>query len=196
MPVLRSSLLRVLGELEGEDMLKFRHGKDLYPYCTDCLYSAYTPATHVLGCTMGDDPEVVEFSKEVDADPDVVNSTKCPGFSPKNNGEDNQGFQDEASLNAVLVKEIPSKQIPDSPEAWQVILHELSEDMRQDPETAQDGLLLEQGLHFLNDDAKSSVDGRPQDYDQFDYAPGDKEASKQVEAEQNLHHQLLRDYTT
>lgn len=169
MPIRRIAALLIQSELQGEQMLMFRHGKDLYPYCPGCTYAAYTPQSKVLGCTMGDDPQVIEFSDEVTKDASVLDSEKCPGFSPKEQS-DEVGFQDEAMSEASLVKEIPSKPLPSTQEGWQALLKDLGDELRDDPDTAQEGILLEQGLHALNDDASAAFDGRPKDYDQYEYA--------------------------
>lgn len=176
MPVPYSRRLHVLAELAGEEMLSFRNGKDIYPYCPGCSNSAYTPITGVLGCTKGDDPEVIDFSNQVKDDPDTTNSTKCPGYAPRTRAG-TAGFQDEASHNAALVKEIPSLPLPDSVEGWEQLVHDATEDLKRNPETARQGELIEQGIHVINDDGRSSYDGRPRDYDQYDFAdPNIKQA--------------------
>lgn len=65
-------------ELQGEELLRFRHGKDLFPYCSTCSYSARTPVTGVLGCTEGDDPEVIQYSQQVEQGELDGENPKCP----------------------------------------------------------------------------------------------------------------------
>lgn len=99
MPI-RSNVLAILkqADLVGEEMLKFRHGEELYPYCSDCAHSAFTPVTNILGCKIGDDAEVVEFSNGVYEDESLLDKEKCPGFTPRSE-EGELGFQNEAALS-------------------------------------------------------------------------------------------------
>lgn len=79
-------------ELVGEQMLTFRSGDSLFPYCYSCVNSARTPVTGILGCSIGDRPDVVKYSddltearedpKDVKGESEEVDSEqpKCPGF--------------------------------------------------------------------------------------------------------------------
>lgn len=77
----RSPQLR-LARLKGEEMLKFRHGRNLYSYCVECQHGKYTESK-VLGCEIGDNPDVVDFSMRYTQDPALVDTEKCPGFEPR-----------------------------------------------------------------------------------------------------------------
>jgi len=100
---IRSATLRV-ANLEGEAMMTFRHGDDLYPYCEECQKSAFTEAG-ILGCTEGDDADVVDYSERFEDDPDIASAEKCPGFEPRqekgqmglySEGVDDAGEKDDA----------------------------------------------------------------------------------------------------
>lgn len=67
-------------DLTGEELLRFRNGRDLYTYCDRCVHSARTPISGVLGCTLGDDPEVISYSQEIDAGEHEEDNPKCPRF--------------------------------------------------------------------------------------------------------------------
>jgi len=102
---IRSPRLR-LARLEGENMLQFRHGDDMYLYCEECQNSAYTPVSNTLGCTIGDDPEVVEYSQRFEEDPNIEDTEKCPGFEPRQetgtleaSRDDYQGVDDAGVIN-------------------------------------------------------------------------------------------------
>lgn len=98
-------------ELVGEEMLHFRHGKDLYPYCEHCSNAAITPVTNVMGCKMGDDAEVSAFSNKQYEDQDEEAVEKCPGFLPKTDPEE-VGFLNSASSHSgIMKKEIPSERV-------------------------------------------------------------------------------------
>lgn len=64
-------------------MLDFRHGRALYLYCVECQHGNFTPITKVLGCEVGDHPEVVDYSDRYTTDPTIAETEKCPGFEPR-----------------------------------------------------------------------------------------------------------------
>lgn len=129
-----------LALLEGAEMLSFRHGADLYPYCKDCVHSEIIPvATEPLGCNIGDDPEVKAFSDEDKEQPKDPSVEKCPGFQGLAGNTDGVGEMQsvEGMLNtadyseAGMVKEMPAEVRPHSQEEWEEVLDEALEDLKK-----------------------------------------------------------------
>lgn len=98
-------------ELSGEDMLRFRNGDDLYPYCTNCAYSAMTPIMGVLGCTKGDEPKVKEFSARYELGEIDDEVEKCPLYSIESGdaGRDTNYTLASRMSEAGLLKDVPAE---------------------------------------------------------------------------------------
>lgn len=97
-----------IAELEGEAMLQFRSGDNLYPYCVNCAHSALTPITGVLGCTLGDDPDVMEYSAKLSTDEVDENVEKCPKYTPAEDEDiEDAVIVAKRQLDAGMVKEVP-----------------------------------------------------------------------------------------
>jgi hypothetical protein len=97
-----------LGTLNGEEMLRFRSGQDMYPYCERCVHSAITPVTQILGCEIGDDAQVRDYSTKVAAEEiEDTEAERCPGFT----SEDQAKVYAEKQ-QAAFVKEVPAEGDP------------------------------------------------------------------------------------
>lgn len=105
---MRSIRLTKLAVLDGEDMLQFRSGQTLYAYCPGCSNSAMTPISKTLGCTIGDDPDVLDFSRRLEQGETNEETEKCPGFDSDALAEGATAPHEAAKAEAVMVKEIPA----------------------------------------------------------------------------------------
>jgi len=163
-----------LAVLEGVEMLNFRHGDNMYTYCSECINSAVVPvATEVLGCTIGDDPEVRDFSDKVDAeevDPDVM---KCPGFSALISSTPGVGEPRRAALvresdhsqEAGIMKDVPAEVHPHTSKEWEEILDSALEDLRSsDPRSTA---LVEHAIDVIRKHDHLSQGEPEQEYDFF-----------------------------
>jgi hypothetical protein len=95
-----------LAVLSGEEMMRFRAGRNLFTYCGDCANSALTPITHLLGCTQGDNPAVLDYSDRISKSKTDPAVEKCPGFTSKAIADGDAALR-EASRRAMMVKEVP-----------------------------------------------------------------------------------------
>lgn len=163
-----------LAFLEGAEMLSFRNGADLYPYCKDCLHSEIIPvATEPLGCTIGDDPEVKAFSDEDKEQPKDPSVEKCPGFQGLAGAT--EGVGDMQSIESMLttadvaeagmIKELPAEMRPHTEEDWKGMLEEALEDLRSNNPKEVGRIQFAQDM-LEKHDHKSQQDPE-QEYDHF-----------------------------
>lgn len=126
-------------------MLAFRNGDDLYPYCKDCVHSEVIPDDlEPLGCTIGDDAEVKQFSDKVKTeDLDPEGAERCPGFDGLANVTPGVGDMRSAMIQmadvaeAGMMKDIPAELRPHSEDEWQSVLDDTLDELRfTDPESA------------------------------------------------------------
>lgn len=94
-------------DLEGEEMLKFRNGDSLWPFCSTCVYSAMTPITGVLGCTKGDDPLVKQYSADVETDQADPGMEKCPVLNTEENDIAETTHLASQMAEAGMMKDVP-----------------------------------------------------------------------------------------
>jgi hypothetical protein len=171
-------------------MLQFRHGNELYSYCASCTYSATTPTSGLLGCTKGDDPEVMAHSEKVDegeTDPEVE---RCPGFEHEDmstNTEtqtvlsmliesDKRARQFEAAKEAGFYKEVPDDNPnPDEVIDWEEVLEEGIGQLRQNPASSEADDLVQQALDEMKRQEHSSWQEPEQEYD---YDDSDREGER------------------
>lgn len=175
--------IRKYADLEGEDMLQFLSGGDLFSYCGNCAHSAFTPITGVLACTKGDDPEVRDYSERLNTGETDDKVEQCPQFTP---GEDAAGsaapreafpsdsiyVESSISADAAMIKEIPSS-IVNAPEEFQDQLDAVLENL--EPE---EKLQAEMAIAELLMDDRISRQGEG-DISQEDYGYEDRDGRKQ-----------------
>lgn len=156
-------------DLTGEDMLRFRHGKSLFIYCPDCSHSAVTPITGVLGCTKGDDAEVMDYSERLTKGETDEAVEKCPGFASRTTDEE-IGPRQASKSQAAFVKEVPTTLINQS----RSFRDRLDESLEQlEPEDRAEVNHLLDGT--FKDEHKSQTD----DQEDYDYADKPKYASSE-----------------
>lgn len=97
-----------LARLEGEGMLRFRTGGELFSYCDQCVNLAVTPISKVKGCTEGDDAMVLDYSERLYQGETEEGVEKCPKFSAQGVPDGALAPRREAvRRRAVMVKELP-----------------------------------------------------------------------------------------
>lgn len=123
--------MRRTADLTGEDMRRFRTEPDtgngrLYTYCSGCTYVARTPVSGIIGCTKGDDHDVIDYSQRLDRGEADEQTERCPGFATKEADEGDQGpiarqarkgvrrQADLGSANAGMIKDVPGEAAPPS----------------------------------------------------------------------------------
>lgn len=92
-------------------MLSFRHGADLYEYCSRCIHIATTPITGLIGCTIGDQSDVRVYSNDIESGKVDENVEKCPGFESETSEPGFAAPREAGSAQAGMVKEIPMEML-------------------------------------------------------------------------------------
>lgn len=157
-------------DLDGEQMHMFRTGAELYPYCQDCVHSAYTPITQVLGCTIGDDPKVMEYSRKEQRGEVSEDTEKCPGFLDRDTGTPGAvaPMSVEAELETLsdIRKDFPGELTPHNPVDWYGVAEDALEKLPAEAE--QQKHILDNALKALEWE-QERVSSYPFDQD-WDYS--------------------------
>jgi bacterioferritin len=149
-------------EIHGDELLKFRTGANLLPYCKGCVNSERAPVTMELGCTKGDDPQIQEYFSKLDAEKVDQDIEKCPGFmSRENSAEGDAAPESVVAGIASMVKEVPTSfQHVDMD--WERILEE---ELAQVSEVMpQDALVIDRAIDQLVKDRNRSYQDCEQEY--------------------------------
>jgi len=152
--------------LEGEEMLQFRNGGDMYTYCKECMNMDTTPVTGVQGCSIGDDAAVAAFSNDAFEDKLDPEIERCPGFESRAQSTPGVGAPREAAIHdAGMTKDIPAELRPHTKQEWEQTLNETLEDLsRVDPKTVA---FAEYALDMIDKHEHLSQEDPEQEYDFF-----------------------------
>lgn len=159
-----------LSDLDGEQMHMFRTGAELYPYCQDCVHSAYTPITQVLGCTTGDDPKVMEYSRKEQRGEVSEEIEKCPGFLDRDTGTPGAVapliVSAELETTSDIRKDFPGELTPHNPVDWYGVAENAVEQLPEEAE--QQKRIIDNALKALEWE-QERVSSYPFDQD-WDYS--------------------------